>query len=227
MSHLKASGVVFAALVVLGVTATSAFATLPDISALAYPLHLNFADNGTTPTKFETTAATKLEGKGVLLLLVVDKLSELGLYLIVFLHVTSGTENCNTPGDAAGEVLLGDNEVHLVYPSLSPLTLGVALLVKEVAMECGLVTIKLKGCMLAKVTHPTTGTEELALATGELTGANGQNTLTEYDNAAGTGKVKCILLSNFGAGFLQSDEVIGEAVHLVALEGGMFKISPI
>jgi hypothetical protein len=58
MNDLKASGVVFAALVVLGVTATSAFATLPDLSALTYPLHLNFADNGTTPTTFETTAAT-------------------------------------------------------------------------------------------------------------------------------------------------------------------------
>jgi hypothetical protein len=227
MRHFKALGVAFAALVVLGVTATSAFATLPDISALAYPLHLNFADNGTTVTKLETTAATKLEGKGVLLLLLVEKLSELGLYLTLFLHVTNGTENCNTPGDAAGEVLLGDNEVHLVYPSLSPLTLGAAFLVKEFTIDCGMVEIKVKGCALAKVTHPTSGTEEVTLTTGELTGANGKNTLTEYDNAAGTGKVKCILLSNFGAGFLQSDENIGEAVHLVALEGGMFKISPI
>lgn len=228
MRQFKILGVAFAALLILGVTATSAFATLPDVSALAFPLHLNFADNGKTPTKLETVGgALTLEGEGVLLLMLAKGLGSLGSYLTLFLKVKLiGGESCNTAGDAKGEVLLPENEYHVVYPSLSPLTLGVAFLVKEFSLKCGLVEIKIKGCALAKITEPTTEAET-TLATGELKGSKGANNLTEFDNAEGTGKVRCILEANVGAGFAQADENVEELVHLVALESGMFKISPI
>jgi hypothetical protein len=227
MRHFKILGAAFAALFVLGAAATSAFAVLPDLSALAYPLHLNFADNGSTVSKLETTAGSKLEGKGVLLLLLATELSSLGTYEVLFLSVKMGTISCSTAGDAAGEILLPANEYHLVFPSLSPLTLGIAFLVKELEIVCGAVKIKVKGCALANVTDPKAETEEVTLATGELTGSKGKNTLTKFDNAEGTGTVECKLESNFGTGFLQSDEVIGEQVHLLALNSGMFKISPL
>jgi hypothetical protein len=228
MKHFEILGIAFAALCVLGVRSTSAFATLPDVSALAFPLHLNFADNGKTPTKFETLGGTlALQGEGVLLLMLAKALGSLGSYLMLFLRVTlSGGESCNTAGDAKGEVLLPENEYHVVYPSLSPLTLGVAFLVKEFSFKCGLVEVKVRGCMLAKITEPSTEAET-TLATVVLLGTGGKNELTEFDNAEGTGKVKCILELNVGAGFAQADVSVGETVHLVALESGMFKISPI
>jgi len=230
MKHFKAIGVALMALFVLGIAATSAFATLPDVSIAlggAYPLHLNFADNGETATKLESTAGSTLTGKGFLLLLLAKELSSLGTYNTLFLNVVMGTKKCNTAGDKAGEVLLPENEYHVVFPSLSPLTLGIAFLVKETEITCETLKLKVKGCALANITDPKTATEEATLATGELTGSKGKNTLTEYDNAEGTAKVKCILETNFGTGFLQSDEVVGEAVHLLVLESKMFTISPI
>jgi hypothetical protein len=228
MRHFKILGVAFAALFILGVTATSAFATLPDVSALAFPLHLNFADNGKTATKLETLGgALALKGEGVSLLMLAKALGSLGSYTTVFLNVTLvGGESCNTAGSAKGEVAVPENEYHVVYPSLSPLTLGLAFLVKEFSFKCGLVEVKIRGCALAKITEPSTEAET-TLAAGVLLGTGGKNELTEFENAEGTGKVKCILEANVGAGFTQADETVGESVHLVALESGMFKISPI
>ena len=226
MKRLKISTTVLAALL-LGAPATSAFALLPTLSALAYPLHLNFVDNGATELKWETTAGSKLEGKGVSLLLIATALSESGTFRLSFLQVKLGTTSCNTEGDAAGEVLFTAGEYHLVYPSLSPLTLGLAFSVGEITSTCGTLKINLRGCLLASVTDPKAESAEVGLATAEVTGAKGKNTLTKFYNAEGTGTVECKVEANFGTGYLQSDFVIGEPLHLVALESGMFKISPI
>jgi hypothetical protein len=229
MRHLKALGVAFAALVVLGATAASAFATLPVLLAQKFPLHLDFADNGKTATTLETASGTKLTGKGLLLLLLASSQGSLGLYLTLFLNVALGETKCNTSGDATGEVLLGNNEYHLVFASLSPLVLGLALLVAEFEFKCGLVSIKVRGCALAKVTDPKTETEEVELATGELKGSatKGKNELTEFDNEAGTGKVSCRLESSTGGAFGFAAEIVGEPIHLLTLELDKFKIAPI
>jgi hypothetical protein len=228
--HFKTLGVAFAGLLVLGATATSAFATLPVLSAATFPLHLDFADNGTTPTTLENSAGTKLTGKGLLLLLLASSQGSLGLYLTLFLNVALGATKCNTPGDASGEVLLANGEYHLVFPSLSPLLLGIAILVAEFEIKCGLVPIKVRGCVLAKVTDPKTETEEVELATGELNGSatKGKNELTEFDNEAGTGKVSCRLESNASGGaFGFAAEIVGEPIHLLSLGLDKFKIAPI
>jgi hypothetical protein len=226
MKHLKASGVALMAMFVLGVTATSALAVLPDVSIAlggSYPIHLNFEDDKKTPTKFETTGGNKLEGKGLLVLLLsANELSSLGAFVMAILLIKEGAKECNSNGDKKEEELM-KGTYHIVYPSLTPLTVGVAFLIEEVEVKCAKVIIKLKGCLLAGLTDPKTSGEDVELATVVLEGSKGKNALTEYDNTEGK-SVKCILETNFGTGFLQSDEVVGEPIHLVTLESKMFTI---
>ena len=71
MRQLKVLGVALMAIFALGITATSSFAAalLPDVHCLAseekvcYPLHLNFADNGKTEARLESTGGGVLESK--------------------------------------------------------------------------------------------------------------------------------------------------------------------
>lgn len=235
MRHLKVLGVSLVAMFALGITATSAFAVLPDLSIALegskYPVHLQFKDNGTTIATLNTTGGSKTEAKGVLLLLLSEnKLGSGGTFEALFLNVKQGTFACEQTGEKNKEEVLTKGTYALVYPSLSPLTLGLAFKVEPVAFTCNSkkVSVKVEGCALSKVTDPKTGTEDVELATGELKGdGKGKNLLTEYDNAEGTGKVSCQLKANFGTGFLQAEENIGEAVHLEVLEKNMFTISPI
>jgi hypothetical protein len=228
MRYLKILGVALVAMFSLGVTVTSAFATLPDISIAlggAYPIHLNFADNKETPTKLETTGGSKLEGKGLLVLLLVTELSALGTFEALFLNVKEGAKECNSVGDKKEEVLT-KGTFHIVYPTLSPLTIGIAFLVEEVTIECAKVKVKVKGCALSSITHPKNSSEDVELITGALEGKNGKNTLTKYDNDEGN-SVECKLEANFGTGFLQAAEIVGEPIHIVSLESKMFTIQNI
>jgi hypothetical protein len=230
MRHLKLVCVTLVAIFVLSITATSTFALLPDISVAlegtSYPIHMNFTDNGKTPTKLETTGGNKLEGKGLLVLLLSEKeLSALGTFEALFLNVKEGAKECNSKGDKKEEILT-TGTYHIVYPTLAPLTIGVAFLVKEVEIECAKVKIKLKGCALALITHPQNSNEDVMLMTLALLGAKGKNEHTEYENDSGS-IVKCILEANFGPGFLQADEAVGESIHLTTLANNMFTISNI
>jgi hypothetical protein len=228
MRPLKVLGVALVTMFVFGITVTSASATLPDISIAlggAYPIHMNFSDNGTTKTRLETTGTEALKGEGLLVLLLTTELSALGNFEALFLNVKEGKTSCNSVGDKAGEVLT-KGEFHIVYPSLSPLTLGVAFLVEEVVIECAKLKIKVKGCALASITHPKNSSEDVELVTSELLGEKGKNTLTKYDNDEGN-QVGCKLEANFGTGFLQAAEVIGEPIHIVSLESKMFTIQNI
>lgn len=224
MRHLKVLGVALVAMFVFGITATSAFA-LPDISIAlggAYPIHLQFADNGKTVSKLETTAGRKLEGQGLLLLFLVEALGALGKFEALFLKVVEGKEKtpCNSSGDKEGEVLL-KGEFHLVPLTLTPLTTGVLYLFSELEIVCAKVKVKVKGSVLSTLNA---GTGEITEIGGKLEGSKGKNTLTKFFNDAGT-EIEAKLESNFGTGFLQSDEVVGEEVKTPALEGKMFEIT--
>jgi hypothetical protein len=230
MRHLKVLGVALIAMFAFGLTATSAFATLPDLSIAlggAYPVHLQFNDVEKTGTRLNTTAGNKLSGKGLLVLLLSTALSALGTFEALFLKVKNGTTACEQEGEKNKEEVLTSGEFHLVYPTLSPLTLGIAFLLHLILIKCGAVKIHIEGCVVGKITHPEKASEDVELATGLLEGdKKGKNTITEYENEAGE-KVKGILLANFGTGFLQAEEAVEEPVHLETLEKKMFTISPI
>jgi hypothetical protein len=231
MRHLKVLGVALIAMFAFGLTATSAFATLPDLSVLlggSFPIHMQFNDNGTTVTKLNDTSGNVTEGKGVLILLLQSVLSSLGEFEALFLNVKNKTKPCEQEGEKNKEEILTKGTYHLVYPSLTPLTLGIAFLVEPVAFNCEKVKVKVQGCALGQITDPLTASQDVELATGTLLGdGKGKNALTKFDNAAGTGTVECILLANFGPGFVQAEEAVGEPIHLSTLGNKMFSIGPI
>lgn len=225
MRHLKILGVALVAMFALGITATSAFA-LPDISIAlggAYPIHLQFGDNGKTKSLLETITGAALHGEGLLLLLLTKELSSLGTYEALFLNVIGPlpkTTNCNTEGDKKGEVLT-TGTFHVVYIKLTPLTLGIAFLTAPVTIKCEKTTTKVEGCALSTLEA---AEGELTKVSGELKGEKGKNNLTKYFNSEGK-EVECKLLSNFGTGNQQSDEVVAEPIPLEVLEGKMFEIT--
>jgi hypothetical protein len=219
MRQLKILGLALVAIFALGITATSALALLPDVHCLkteepgCYPVHINFGDNGITPTELQSTGGGKLEGKGVSILLLLTELSGLGTFGSTFLNVEWKKEKevkCNTKGDAEGAVVT-KGTFHVVYWSLSPLRTGIAFLPEPVTIECGpKKTINVKGCALstAEPKKPSESELDVTNIDGRLQGEKGKNALTEYDDQNGN-KVKCILESQFPGGeFKQSMETI-------------------
>ena len=108
MRQLKILGLALVAIFALGITASSAFAAalLPDVHCLSseekvcYPLHLNFADNGKTVAKLETSGGGLLENQaGVSVLLRSTELSGLGSFSTTYLGVIKGNTK-NVPPKA-------------------------------------------------------------------------------------------------------------------------------
>jgi hypothetical protein len=236
MRHLKLLGVAFVALFVYGVMVASASATttLPDVSiasGTSYPLHLdvtyltnsNLENSGT-----EGLASKEANGGSVLLLLLLDELSGLGTFSVLFTKVhlvTEGVEGveCNSEGDKAGEVL-GGGTFHVVFiPTIASKKRGVLFLEREIKIECAKLKIKVKGSALSSLEQPS-GTEQTTLAFGALHGHLGVPELTKYFTDTSEGEAK--LESNFGSGFLASDENVEKGADLHALEGKSFSITP-
>jgi hypothetical protein len=212
----------------LGITATSASAlVLPDVHALAeseYPLHMQFNDNGKTPSKIIDVAGNILEGKGLFLLFLLKNLSALGEFEVAYLNVVkvnkTGNISCNTVGDKKGEILV-KGEFHIV-PINTNHEDGILGLFKEFTVECGAARIKIKGAIVATINYKGMGeTSDFTELCGELKGNGaGKNNLTEYLNDSGS-KVKAILESEFGNGFKQMALEVGEEVCQAALNKGM------
>jgi hypothetical protein len=236
MKHLKLLGVALVALFAYGVMVTSASATttLPDVSiasGTSYPLHLdvtyltnsNLENSGT-----EGLVSKEAKGGSVLLLLLLNELSGLGTFSVLFTKVhilTEGVEGseCNSEGDKAGEIL-GGGTFHIVFlPPASSKKRGNLFLERELKVECGKVKIKIKGSALSSLEQPS-GTEQTTLALGALHGSKGVPELTKYFTDTSEGEAK--LESNFGSGFLASDENVEKAADLHALEGKSFTITP-
>ncbi|MFI5091352.1 MAG: hypothetical protein ACHP7P_15020 [Terriglobales bacterium] len=231
MRQLKVLGVALVAIFALSITATSAFA-LPDAHLAlgeAYPLHLNFADNGKTPIEFQSTGGGKLSGKGLLVLFLSSELSALGRYEALFLNFGISKESCNSEGDKTGEVLT-TGDYHIVWLTLvsdpaKALTIGVAFLVlPDVVIKCGKLEITLAGCVLGSIEGENAA--DVTKVTDKLeSDKKGKNLLTKYYNNEGK-LVGCTFFSQFGKGleFLQSSVAVGEPIPLEALEKKMFTI---
>src|ERR1700685_521214 len=139
MKHLKLLGVALAALFALGITTATAFA-LPDVSLTlagsSFPLHLDVTLLSVA-TQLSTSGGAHMEGVGFLLLLLALSLTSLGTFEALFTKVREGgTNECKSPGDPKGEVLT-KGTYHIVWTSLSPLTLGELFLVEPLTITCG------------------------------------------------------------------------------------------
>jgi hypothetical protein len=126
-------------------------------------------------------------------------------------------------GDAAG-VILVEGSSNLVYTNLSPLTLGTLYLPKFLEVACGALLIEIKGSVLASANGIGTENSELTTTSGQLTGVKGKPAITNYYNDGGQLLV-ATLLSNVGAGFVQSNLVVAGEPVLEALGNNMFRIT--
>jgi hypothetical protein len=230
MKHLKLLGVALVALFTLGLTAaTSSFAQLPDVSIAlggSYPLHLEVTLLNVA-TQLATTGTEALKGTGLLLLFLTEQLTSLGSFEVLFTSVLnpSSGEKCfsenGTTKDTAGEVLtLGTFHV-VLRPGGS---LGELFLVQPLKVVCGTVTVHVRGSVLSSINGAGTEGSELTALKGLLHGEKGKPELTEYLNNGGT-IVGAKLESDFGTGFLTSDESVEGEVTATALEGKMFVIT--
>jgi hypothetical protein len=232
VKRLKLLGVVLAALWAMGLMATSAFA-LPDISVTlgsTYPLHLNYLSE-TIETKLESAAAI-LEGKGLHILYLIGTLTSLGTFRAIFLNVVNGenkAEKCLSTANE-GEVLT-EGEFHIVYTSLSPLTLGTLYLPKEITITCpGVsITIKVKGSVIGAIRFPSTNeNEQLTGLKNLLTGTGGKQQFRAYENESGGKLLAQLLCNKAGTGFKECNQVVGtggEEPEATALESKKFVVT--
>jgi hypothetical protein len=232
MKYLKLFGVGLVTLFAFALTASSSFATLPDVSIAlggTYPLHLEVTLLNIR-TELQTEGTEALKGSGLLLLLLTEQLTSLGSFEVLFTSVLNPSSNAScisengTTKDASGLVLtLGTFHIVLVPPHGS---LGILFLVQPLKIVCGGITIHVRGSALSLITNATgtEGTEYTAL-TGILKGTAGKPEVTEYLNEGGT-IVNAHLESDFGTEFIGSAEVVASEVTATALEGKMFVIKP-
>jgi hypothetical protein len=236
MRRLKVLGLALMAVLVVGVmTAAAASAEsspLPDIhTALPgekYPLLFSGHQTGTSELVNESGGV--LKGTEFSILLKALELTSLGEATIDFYNVgNSGGEQCNTPGDAPGVVLIPNAEYHLVYTSLSPaapLELAGLVLFTKFALTCGGVfeiTVTGPFTMRISVPKPEAGKEgdstslETAWHCGSLVTAIQE--ISYYYNDAFT-QVPTTLLANFaGTGNKKACEEI-EGTTLLTPETG-------
>jgi|HubBroStandDraft_4_1064222.scaffolds.fasta_scaffold13661_3 hypothetical protein len=222
MKLLTVLGVTLAATFASGTMTTSALA-LPDISIAlggSYPLRGQFADNGTTQVKLETTGGSIIEGKGLAMSGSIEELSASGNAELEILGVKTGKTACHSQSDKEEEVLVKDT-LALVPVRLAPLEIGILHTGQEVEIICGKIKIKIKGAVIDTLNA---GEGELTEVGGKLEGSKGKNTLTKYFNDEGH-EVEARLEANFGTGFLQADVTVGEEIKIKALEGKMFEIT--
>jgi hypothetical protein len=166
-----------------------------------------------------------LTGTGATGLLLATELSALGTFTTDLTNISNPEGvKCNTPGDAAGVVLLG-GEVHGVQISLSPLEQGLLFLITEFEIECrGGVNVLIRGDIIATATGAGSEGTELTSFGGVLKGEKGKQEISEYYNDGGT-EIKARLESEAGAGFTVSDENIAEEIPNLVLGSQMIVIT--
>jgi hypothetical protein len=229
MKYLKLMVAALAALFALGIAtaASSSALTLPDLSIAlggSYPLHLEVTDL-TVKTKVSNPVEA-LEGEGLLLLLLGERLTSLGTYEELFTKVkTAAGVSCASEGDTNGEEL--EKGTFHIVPIDDDIIL-ILLLPLPLKVNCGSKSIKIQGSILQAINKlGTEGTEYSGLTGAAITGnGSGKPTLTTYltdSETVATAKLE----TNFGSGFKDSAEEISGEVTATALEGKMFTISPL
>ncbi len=201
-------------------------AKLPDFSIAlggSYPINLNYS-SATVKTKY-SSAAEGLSGEGLALSFTSTELSAWGFFESTLKGVVNekGTK-CNSVGKGAGEVQI-EGKYHIVYVSLSPLTLGILFSPEAFEITCGTGKVTAKGSMLGSLKLGSSEAEELTSLKSELTGnAKGKPTLKSYYNDAGEAETAKFEV-NFGTGFKEAAWEVGGEVTATAEAGKMFTIT--
>jgi hypothetical protein len=235
MKRLKLAGVMLMVLCAMGLMVTSAFAALPDISitlctgACVYPLHLNYSSE-TVKWRLESASGTEIKSTGLHVLYLIGELSALGTYRAIFLHFVNGAEpaeSCLNTANA-GEVLT-EGSFHIVYTSLSPLTLGTLYLMNAITITCpgAVITFKVKGSLIGAIRTPgSSNTEQLIGLKDLISGSKGKQEFRAYENASGGKLLAQLLCEHTGiAGFKECNQVVEGEPEATALEGKMFVLS--
>jgi hypothetical protein len=238
MKRLVLLWTTLAGMLVLGISTTPAYA-LPDVSIAlctgggCYPLRVGTTVTGGL-TNLSSAGSTTFFGEGFLLLLHLPELTALSTFEALLAKVrTPGAspKECNSEGDAAGEVLL-KGTFHVVYTALTSLALGILYLVEPLNVACGEDKVQVKGNVLSSLNGGTEGTE-LTSILGLIAGnERGVPKLKTYFNAAGasaTAKLEVDSGIGFAEAALEIDPVCGTCraaeVTLLALESKMFTIT--
>ena len=231
MKRLKLLGVTLVALCAMGLMAASAFA-LPDISVTlggVFPLHLEY-NNATNKTKLESASGVTLSGEGLKVTYGMGALAALGTFKAIFSRVVKGTEKCEntaTEGEVATE-----GEFHIVYTSLSPLTLGTLYLVTELtgATEINCTEnankVKVKGDVIGAINlgSSTEATQFTGLK-NHLSGTKGKQEFHTFYNDSGTAVTAKLEGNTDGAGYKESNQVVEGEPEATAEGGKMFVIT--
>ena len=226
MKTLKWYAVTLAAVfAVVGATASSAVA-LPDVSVTlggSYPVRFHF--HSVSHIMIFSNPVERIICKGMLDKQTFSELSSLGMFVHDFENCANErNQRCNTPGDAAGIVLV-EGIVHVVYYSLFPLLLGPLFLPVAFVIECGALKIKGRGSMLGSLSLGESESEQLTTISYEQTGnGSGKPTLSTYYNASGEA-LKAKFELNFGSGYKEAAEEHEEAITDTVEEGGMVVIT--
>lgn len=188
----------------------SAVAALCSSTAIALPVILPLTSEPRAMTgksegsvSLETTKAEKIvcsavTGEGV------QETASSGSFHNHFTGCESAGLKCNTTGDEAGVILIL-GELHLVYDSLSPLSVAVLLSPGEVVLKCtALVTLKMKGNELCHGLEPTV---HAFTHWDHCVQSKGKSTDEHYWNDAGAEQTASLLLSKNGAAFVECAEL--------------------
>ena len=140
--------------------------------------------------------------------------------------------NARRPGDSTGEVLTKGTWHIVLGPNGTKKVLSTLFELEEVKITCpagegeGDLKLKVKGLLLSPFSEEGTEATEFQTILGKLEGSAGKQAQTKYVNDSGV-EVTSQLLSNFGNGFLESNEVLlsPTEVTLLTLEGKMFVIT--
>ena len=195
MQRMKLLGLtVLAVLAFAALAATSALGALPEVLPETAKISGTMG-RGT----IETTEGLSIPCEKATFSETVFK--KLGAFHITFSGcVGPAKEKCESLGDEAGIILML-GEYHFVFITLSPLVVGLALLLSpEVHVDCltiiGEVLELLKGCLVGSVSPINTSTTAF---TAVFEQEKGDNKIQSFENNAGE-KVACFLLTKKGGG---------------------------
>jgi hypothetical protein len=186
--------------VLLALSAASATATGPTILLLAgeaFPVTIT-SSSSTAKGELQT-AAGALKGEGYTGSGTIETATGAGHASGTLTHIAKGAQPCETEGDPEGTVLFPEEEAQAVYTSLSPLTVGILALVKEITVNCGVTKIKGMGSALSSVGPINSETTSFS-AGAECSATVGEPKLTKYWDSSGV-EHTALLSVNFGTGF--------------------------
>jgi len=212
---------IIAVVLVTMLVATSAAlaVTLPSVLFLPGKTSATAKATSSSASSLETTAGSKLTGKGLeVSLTALTAGSALGVYAMVVKEEAEGKNKCKTGVLIAGNVEI-TGEFHLVTLSEAPLEMGLLFLVPFTTINCGTIEkpTKVKISVEGSELWSFSGTlnSEIKEFGSTVSVGRGKPFRTSYLGDGGE-KLNAFLHCNFGLGFEECGEGVGEAIKFVS-----------